>query len=48
LLTLARSQKIDLSAISLGALLDQLTIALHQAPATLPLGQKGDWVVMAA
>jgi segregation and condensation protein A len=48
LLTLARSQKIDLSAISLGALFDQLTIALHQAPATLPLGQKGDWVVMAA
>jgi segregation and condensation protein A len=29
-------------------LLDQLTAALQQAPASMPLGQKGDWVVMAA
>jgi hypothetical protein len=48
LLTLARAQKIDLSDISLTALLDQLTAALHQAPAAVPLGQKADWVVMAA
>jgi segregation and condensation protein A len=48
LLALARAQKIDLSEISFTALLDQLTTALHQAPATTPLGQKGDWVVMAA
>ena len=48
LLTLARAQEIDLSALSLTALVDQLTAALRQAPATLPLGQKGDWVVMAA
>src|ERR1700722_10249049 len=48
LLTLARAQKIDLADISLAALVDQLTAALRQAPATTPLGQKGDWVVMAA
>jgi hypothetical protein len=40
--------KIDLSAISLAALVDQLVAALRQAPAKMPLGQKGDWVVMAA
>jgi segregation and condensation protein A len=48
LLTLARAEKIDLADISLTALLDQLTVALHQAPAAVPLGQKADWVVMAA
>jgi segregation and condensation protein A len=48
LLALARTQKVDLSAISLRALLDQLTAALQQAPPAVPLGQKGDWVVMAA
>ena len=48
LLTLARAQKIDLSRLSLAALVDQLEAALRQAPASLPLGQKGDWVVMAA
>ena len=48
LLTLARAQKIDLSRISLAALVDQLVAALRQAPAKMPLGQKGDWVVMAA
>jgi segregation and condensation protein A len=48
LLALARAQKIDLAALSLVTLLDQLTAALRQAPASVPLGQKGDWVVMAA
>jgi segregation and condensation protein A len=48
LLSLARAQKIDLSGISLTALLDQLAAALRQAPAATPLAQKGDWVVMAA
>jgi segregation and condensation protein A len=48
LLTLARAQKIDLSGISLIALVEQLATALRQAPAKMPLGQKGDWVVMAA
>jgi segregation and condensation protein A len=48
LLTLARAQTIDLAGISLTALLDQLTAALRQAPAAVPLGQKADWVVMAA
>ena len=48
LLALARAEKIDLSGLSLTALLDQLTAALRKAPASVPLGQKGDWVVMAA
>jgi segregation and condensation protein A len=48
LLALARAQKIDLAALSLVTLLDQLTAALRQAPASVPLGQKGIWVVMAA
>jgi len=48
LLTLARAQQFDLSRISLTALLDQLEAAFRQAPARMPLGQKGDWVVMAA
>jgi segregation and condensation protein A len=48
LLTLARAQTINLADMSLAALLDQLTVALRQAPAAVPLGQKADWVVMAA
>jgi segregation and condensation protein A len=48
LLTLARAQRIDLSRLPLGDLVDQLVSALRQAPAKMPLGQKGDWVVMAA
>ena len=45
LLALGRAQTIDLAAVSLTALLDQLTTALCQAPSSIPLGQKGDWVV---
>jgi segregation and condensation protein A len=48
LLALARAQQIDLAKISLTDLVDQLAMALRQTPATLPLGQKGDWLVMAA
>jgi segregation and condensation protein A len=48
LLALARAQKVEIGKISLAALADQLAAALRQAPASLPLGQKGDWVVMAA
>jgi segregation and condensation protein A len=48
LLTLARTQQIDLLQISLPALVEQLAAALLRAPATTPLGQKADWVVMAA
>jgi hypothetical protein len=48
LLALARAQQVDLGRLSLTALLAQLEAAMRQAPATLPLGQKGDWVVMAA
>jgi segregation and condensation protein A len=48
LLTLARAHQVDLAQLSLTALLAQLAAALRQAPPALPLGQKGDWVVMAA
>ncbi len=48
LLALARAQTIDLGRLSLTALLDQLALALQRAPATTALGQKADWVVMAA
>jgi segregation and condensation protein A len=48
LLSLARAQQVDLAQLSLTALVDQLTVALQQAPPATPLGEKGDWVVMAA
>ena len=48
LLVLARAQQIDIGDISLEALVDQLGVALRQAPQTTSLSQKGDWVVMAA
>lgn len=48
LLTLARAHTIDLTEISLTALVDQLTAALRQAPTATSLGEKGNWVVMAA
>lgn len=48
LLNLARAQQIDLLQISPVALVDQLVAALRDAPAATPLGQKADWVVMAA
>jgi segregation and condensation protein A len=48
LLTLARAQKIDLARISLTTLVEQLAAALRHASEKTPLGQKADWVVMAA
>jgi segregation and condensation protein A len=48
LLALARAHEIDLTRLSVTALVDQLAAALRCAPAATPLGQKGDWVVMAA
>jgi segregation and condensation protein A len=45
LLTLARAHEVDLHRIRLPDLLDQLTVALQQSA---PLGQKADWVIMAA
>lgn len=48
LLALARAHRIDLTCLSLTALLDQLANALQHAPPTMPLGQKADWVVTAA
>jgi segregation and condensation protein A len=48
LLTLARAHEIDLTTLSLAALVDQLSAALLNAPSSTPLGQKADWVVMTA
>ena len=45
LLELAREHRVDLARLSLAALLDQLVAALGRAA---PLGDKADWVVMAA
>jgi len=48
LLALARTQQIDLGRLSFVTLIDQLAIALQQSSAITPLGEKGDWLVMAA
>ncbi|HUW79484.1 MAG TPA: hypothetical protein VMV54_01165 [Acidocella sp.] len=48
LLRLARAHYIDLTVLPLRDMVDQLAQALEQAPAKMPLGQKADWVVMAA
>jgi segregation and condensation protein A len=48
LLIRARAQKINLADISLVALAEQIAAALQLAPPAVPLGQKGDWVVMTA
>src|ERR1700710_1272042 len=48
LLTLARAHQVDLTQLSLAALIEQLVGALRHAPPATPLGEKGDWVVMVA
>ncbi len=48
LLALARARRIDLGRLSLPDLLDQLAAALREASGAIPLGEQGDWVVMAA
>src|ERR1700761_3996799 len=48
LLMLARAHQIDLARLPLGTLVDQLAEALRLAPPAMPLGRKGDWVVMAS
>jgi len=48
LLMLARAQQIDLARIPVTQLVDQLAAALRHAGRGKPLGQQGDWVVMAA
>jgi segregation and condensation protein A len=48
LLALARAQQIDLARLSVEALVDQLAAALRQTGRNTPLGEMGDWVVMAA
>jgi segregation and condensation protein A len=48
LLDLARSRRIDLGKIPLLDLVDQLVAAVRDAPPMTPMGQRGDWVVMAS
>jgi segregation and condensation protein A len=48
LLVLARARQVDLRQLSLSDLIAQLVATLQQASAATALGQKGDWVVMAA
>jgi segregation and condensation protein A len=48
LLTLARSRRIDMAKIPLLDLVDQLVAAVRDAPSATPMGQRGDWVVMAS
>ena len=48
LLALARARQIELAKIPVLDLVDQLTAAVRDAPATTPMGQKGDWLVMAS
>ena len=48
LLSLARTQRIDLARLSVPDLVAQLAAALEQASGNITLGQKGGWVVMAA
>ncbi len=48
LLALARTRQVDLGRLSLPDLVDQLAAALRDAGGAIPLGEQGDWVVMAA
>jgi len=48
LLILARTRRIDLAKIPVLDLVDQLALAVRDAPTMMALSQKGDWVVMAA
>ena len=48
LLHMARSHRVDLSRISLNALIDQFITASEAAIADTPLAQRGDWLVMVA
>ena len=46
LVDLARTRQIDLNQLPVADVVDQLMVALQEA--MIPLGQKGDWVVLAA
>ena len=48
LLALARAHQVDLARLSLPDLVDQLAAAVHRAGPSVPLGQRADWLVMAA
>lgn len=47
LLDLARSQKVDLSQLAIGALVDQYVAAV-EAPAAATLAERGDWLIAAS
>jgi segregation and condensation protein A len=47
LLDLAERQRLDLGRISLGDLVDQFVAAFAQLAAHVPIGRRGDWLVMA-
>src|ERR1700759_4919690 len=46
--TLGRAHQIARARLPLRTLVDQLAEALRLAPPAIPLGRKGDWVVMAS
>jgi segregation and condensation protein A len=48
LLSLSRAHRINLAVLSIGDIMDQLALALREAPPAMPLSQKADWVVMAS
>lgn len=48
LLALARAHQVDLARLSLPDLVDQLAAAVDRAGPSVPLGQRADWLVMAA
>jgi segregation and condensation protein A len=48
LLGLSRAHRINLAALSIGDIMDQLALALQESPPAMPLFQKADWVVMAS
>lgn len=48
LLSLVRTQQIDLAGLPLPALLDQLSLALCRAGSATSLGEQGSWLVMAS
>jgi len=48
LLRLARAHQVNLAVLPIQAIVEQLALAVQQAPASMPLAQKADWVVMAS
>jgi segregation and condensation protein A len=46
--SLARAHQVNLAVLPIQAIVEQLALAVEQAPASMPLAQKADWVVMAS